>query len=258
MLKLNRKIEPFVKAFPGYRLYKIFSSLKILSRTELELLADPWYHNFEVLGFNTPFKPNHWFYRQNQECKQGPLFDLINRAIQLCKIKGETTKGVELFCADGFYSNFALRCGAESIYGIDTDGHEIEKARLMARLLGNSKKAKFEQGDVFGLSGNYDFGICAGGLYHLSDPAALLASLLGKIKVALVIQTVVSIANTSPDYFETPAPGWNWGCRFSYDYLLRIVREAGWIIQDEFRNEFTALDRPEDKGSAYLLCVPAR
>jgi hypothetical protein len=35
-----------------------------------------------------------------------------------------------------------------------------------------------------------------------------------------------------------------------------MVTHAGWVIVEKSENELTGNDRPEDRGSAYLLCVP--
>ena len=95
-----------------------------------------------------------------------------------------------------------------------------------------------------------------GGLYHISSPASLLQNLRSRVTGPLVIQTVYSLAKTAPDYFETPAPGWTWGCRFSHQRLLDMVRQAGWKILEESTNELKGNQRPEDRGSAYLLTMP--
>jgi len=257
---LASRSKAFVKSFILLRRYSIsprtLFSITKLSRSEIGFLLDPWYHDFEILGLRTPQKkPGR--YGLNQEAKQGPLFELIARVISLCLEKqGTSVKGVELFCADGFYANYAIRCGAEEMYGIDINDRQLAKARLITKLLGNSKKITFDHCDVFKLSGVYDFGICAGGLYHLSDPSGLLKSLTTKIGTALVIQTVYSLANTSEHYFETPAPGRTWGCRFSYKYLLQMINDSGWIILDASTNQLKGNSRLEDRGSAYFLCVP--
>jgi len=73
--------------------------------------------------------------------------------------------------------------------------------------------------------------------------------------VALVVQTVCSLAQTAADYFETPAPGQDWGCRFSYDRLLSMLADAGWNVVASSTNELGGNARPEDRGSAYVLCV---
>lgn len=224
-----------------------------LSASEMALFAEPWYHDFEVLGIKTPQIPG--IYKPNQECKQEPLFSLIRKAISICRESGTSAKGVELFCADGFYSNFAVQNGAESMYGIDLNENYLTKARLITKLLGNTEKIVFQQKDVFDLNGRFDFGICAGGLYHLHNPHELLKLLTAKIGAALVIQTVYSLANPAPDYFETPAPGWQHGCRFSHDYLLRMVQDSGWEIKETSVNELKGNPLLQNRGSAYLLCI---
>ncbi len=65
------------------------------------------------------------------------------------------------------------------------------------------------------------------------------------------------LGRPEPDYFESPAPGWTWRCRFSYDYLLSMVGRCGWRIEQAESNVLIANDRREDRGSAYLLCTPA-
>jgi hypothetical protein len=142
--------------------------------------------------------------------------------------------------------------------GLDIDGHSIEKARLVTRVLGNAERVRFEVRDVFALEGAYEFGICAGGLYHISNPQELLEMLARRIRSALVIQTVYSLANSSPDYFETPAPRWTWGCRFSHGRLLAMVAGAGWEVVESRANELAGNNRPDDRGSACLLCVPRK
>jgi len=136
-------------------------------------------------------------------------------------------------------------------------GVELEHARLITRLLGNGEKIAFEQRVVHDLQGSCDFGICAGGLYHLSDPEVLLRKLTTQIHVSLVIQTVYSLARCERDYFETPAPGWSWGCRFGLSYLFDMIARAGWSGIEFATNELAGNERLEDRGSVYLLCVPS-
>ena len=132
------------------------------------VFLDSWYHDFEKLGFKTgKLHPN-------QASKQQVLFPMIGRAVELCREPGAPPSGVELFCADGYYSNYAVQIGAGPMVAIDRDGTSIRKARLITAILGNCDAITFRRGDVFDLSGGYRFGICAGGLYHIEDPGALL------------------------------------------------------------------------------------
>lgn len=228
--------------------------LVVMTRPELELFVQHWYHDFTPLGLPTP---QRWgMFAPNQGAKQEPVCRLVAEALRLAGERGERPTVLELFCADGFYTIYAAQHGASAAFGIDTDPAEIDKARLAAKLLG-VPNASFEVADVLTSHARAGVGICAGGLYHLTDPAALLARLRRQIDHALVVQTVFHLTRTETDYFETPAPGLTWGSRFSYEYLLAMVEGSGWRIVSAERNELPGNDRPEDRGSAYLLCVPA-
>ncbi len=255
---LKNRSGRFFYLLPRRAAYGLFYTGKIraypsLSSGEKKLLAEPWYHNFGVLGVRTVQEPGIW--RANQIAKQKPLFSYISRAIEICHERGTGSEGVELFCADGFYGNYAVQAGADHIHGVDLDDKNLAKARLMSKLLDTAGKARFDHMDVYKIEQSYDWGICAGGLYHIADPAGLLKMLTHRIKGPLVIQTVYSLANDSPDYFETPAPGWTWGSRFSHAYLTRMIEDAGWKILESTTNELKGNKRPEDRGSAYYLCM---
>jgi 2-polyprenyl-3-methyl-5-hydroxy-6-metoxy-1,4-benzoquinol methylase len=239
------------------RLAGIASRLAVAGRQarmtadERALFAEPWYHDFGPLGLRTPQRDG--IFPANQAAKQEPLFRLLDAALPRA---GADVAVLELFCADGFYGLWAARQGARRVVGVDTDPREIAKARLAAKLLGVSG-AEFRVADVFATSDRVPVAICAGGLYHLSDPARLLRQLRDQVSAALVVQTVYHLGRPEPDYFESPAPGWTWGCRFSREYLLAMVERCGWRVEHAEANVLTGNDRPADRGSAYLLCTPA-
>jgi len=250
--KVQREIYRF---YPSFFLDEETRRFKEqLPKPEFTLLISPWYHDFTGLGFHT--RQRRGMYKPAQECKQQPLFDLIDHAISLCREKGKPASGIELFCADGFYSNYAVRRGAAMIHGTDRDAYDLSKARLITRILGNQGKITFEQCDVFDIPDTYDFAICAGGLYHISNPGELLKLLRGKTRTACVIQTIYSLSNISEDYFESRSSRGLGGFRFSYSYLLKMVGDAGWKILEARTNEMKCHKHLEDRGSAYLLCVP--
>jgi hypothetical protein len=174
---LIKKITRAARLLPTVTAYKLFYTKKValyntLSEAEKKLLAGTWYHDFSVLGIKTVQVPGFW--KPNQLAKEKPLFTFIERAILLCREEKMSTKGMELFCADGFYGNYAANVGADQMLGVALDDKHLAKAVLMTKLLGNSKKVTFDKCDVFDLTGKYDFGICAGGLYHISNPFDLL------------------------------------------------------------------------------------
>lgn len=228
----------------------------VLEEEEMGLLLEPWYHDFSPLGIATPQRGG--IYPENQESKQAELFRMIDAALELAGGQGVERSVLECFCADGFYGIYAARQGASGVVGVDLDEREVGRARLMARLLDVHRRTEFRVQDVFDVAEPASITICAGGLYHLEDPARLLRRLRELTTSALVVQTVFHLGRRDDaDYFETPAPGWTWGCRFSVPYLHDMIERAGWAISAHEENELIGNHRPEDRGSAYLLCVPS-
>lgn len=236
-----------------------------LNKEQLTMYLTPnWYHNFSILGIVTPQDPTDKSAEAHQTIKQEILFPFIDEAIALSKKNSnEPMTGIELFCADGFFSNYAISKGADKMLGIDIEEDSGEgkkrqsvlaQARLATTLLGNGTQATFQHQNVFDLNTDFTFCICAGGLYHIADPKRLLQILSKHVKQYLVIQTVVSLENEDPNYFEQPAPGWKWGCRFSHEKLLSMIEESGWIVVKEARNELICNNLLSDRGSSYVLC----
>lgn len=247
---------------------KFFKTSEVLSLDEVLTYYTPdWYHNFKILGVPTPQMEYEGAHEAQQD-KQYIIFDYIKEAVKNIKQNSNDNSiitGIELFCADGFYSNFAVQNGVDSMLGVDLaeesgEGKKratvLDQAHLITKLLGNEKKVKFEKGDVFDIQDQYDICLCLGGLYHLTDPEKLIALLRTKTKKFLIIQTVVSLETEDENYFETPCPGWTWGCRFSHKYLLNMLERNGWKILKEDRNEITWNQRLCDRGSSYILCMP--
>lgn len=263
--KIIWKLLPLIKSWGNSPVYR---SLRKLSFGEMLIYYTPdWYHDFAILGFKTHQMKHEGAYEAQRD-KQTIIFDFIKKAVDFCRKSAhgpEHLTGVELFCADGFYSNFCVQNGVDSMLGIDLaeesgEGTKrasvLDQARVITKLLGNETKIIFERRDVFNLQDEYDICLCLGGLYHLNDPEKLLGLLRKKTRKVLIIQTVVSLEREDEDYFETPCPGWTWGCRFSHQYLLKMLERNGWNIQQTDRNEITWNKRLCDRGSSYVLCTP--
>ena len=224
-----------------------------------EELEHPWYHDFSALG--VPTRQAEGIFGPNQQAKQATLFSYIDKAIALVRPGARRPRAVlrrrllqPLRAAARRRHMTGVDLGDEQFRG--GDPIQLRQADAMTALLGHDGRAEFRNQNVFDVSGSFDFAICAGGLYHVTDPEALLRKLTGNVRTALVVQTVYSLAETSADYFETPAPGQTWGCRFSYGYLLAMLAEAGWTVLESTTNELGGNARPQDRGSAYALCVP--
>jgi hypothetical protein len=221
-------------------------------------MRTPWYHDFSELGIHTPQRDG--IYSANQPPKVQVLFPYIRRAVDLCEAAG-SCHGVELFCADGLYAHFALKCGAQSMLGVDLGLERggglpvhLEQATQIGKLLGHGERATFKAQDVHDVTGTYDLVICAGGLYHLRDPAAYLNRLRDMTRTALVLQSAVTLENEDPGYVESPIPERLHGSRFSFAWLQRSLRDAGFEVLMADRNELVGNPHPNDRGSAYFLC----
>lgn len=252
-----------IAQYPYYRLQG-----KPLSLSAYVMLRTPnWYHDFDVLGVKTrQFVFDG--YDTSQEDKQQIIFSLLDKAIGYCqgmrKADGQL-RLVELFCADCFYSIYALKKGVDSAVGIDLAEEcgegairsvVLDQALLIAGLLGQEDKLTVVRQDVREFQDEYDLCICAGGLYHLEDPAQLIRHISARISRALVIQTVVSLEKGSGEaYFESPAPGWTWGCRFNDIYLINLLKENGWDVRAVEKNELRANLKASDRGSLNILCT---
>ncbi|MEA3431544.1 MAG: hypothetical protein U9R01_02530, partial [candidate division WOR-3 bacterium] len=117
------------------------------------------------------------------------------------------------------------------------------------------QNVEFKTANVFNIDINDDINVCLcfGGLYHISNPQDLLCKLYNSKILYLVVQSVTSIKFEDENYFVTPAPCCNRGCRFSHKKLLSMIKEAGWEIVREGRNEII-YNKPVSRGSSYVLC----
>jgi hypothetical protein len=214
------------------------------------------YHDFSLFRVKNAQLPGPFYL--NQCCKAPIIQSYIALAIAKSKknIDDQVTFA-ELFCADGYYAMVATLFGATKSYGIDNnkDGY-FDKAIQMAQLL-KINNVEFINGDIaksrLKCIENVDIVANIGGLYHVEHPVDVLIKSYKLAKKYLIIQSVVSMANEDPYYFETPAPGWSWGCRFNKKSFHEMVQDLGYNIYDYHFNELVGNDRPEDRGSVYYL-----
>jgi len=214
-----------------------------------------FYHNYSVFDLSVPQKDG--IYAPNQASK-GPIISgyLLFALGKLKAKQNGPVSTIEMFCADAYFSFLARKFGADHCIATDNDrdGHFAEAASIKEKL-GYGEEVTFLKSDIFdlpkGLSANIV--INCGGLYHLSEPLRALDLSYSLATDYLIVQTVVSLASSDKNYFETPAPGWTWGSRFSHEYLLAAIQERGWNIVDVDRNELLGNDKPQDRGSSYFL-----
>lgn len=213
-----------------------------------------FYHDFSALGLKVPQKAG--IYGPNQRAKEPVIGGYLRRAIEELRAREVFPITVaELFCADAYYSFLARSFGADRCYAFDNnrDGH-LPEARYVRRLL-NDDCVEIHEADVANIPRDFCASIVinAGGLYHLQDPLACLEQSYAMAQHYLILQTVITTVHEADNYFETPAPGWSWGCRFTYEYLAKEISKRGYHVLETERNLLLGNERPEDRGSAYFL-----
>lgn len=213
-----------------------------------------YYHDFSRLGFHNRQLPG--IFAPNQEAKMPVICAYIMLAIAKLRCEGEREISfAELFCADAFYSIFARKWGADTAVGIDNDRDGYPRLASVARKRAGVPDVQLVRGDVMELPTNIKYSIVAnvGGLYHVEDPVRVLRHSWELSSGFLIVQSAVSMANDDPAYFETPAPGWDWGSRFNRRSFQRMVEREGYNVIDSAFNELTGNERLEDRGSVYYL-----
>jgi hypothetical protein len=213
----------------------------------------PLYHSYRLLGAVNEQLPG--IYPVNQACKEPILLAYIQYAIAKCReTRATPVTFAELFCADGYYAMMARHLGATASMAIDNDrdGH-LGSARAIASALGIEVDFRKMEADAIDTLAPVDIVANLGGLYHVANPLDILRKSRAMARRYLIVQNVVSLASSDPRYFETPAPGWTWGSRFSRQAFDRVMDETGWTIVDRHFNELEGNERREDRGSVYYL-----
>lgn len=213
----------------------------------------PLYHSYALFGVENKQIPG--MYEKNQLSKQPIILAYIQLAIAKCRHTiSDPVSFVELFCADGFFAMAAMHLGATSSYGVDNGqhGHSTRMMDIATRL---GIRVGFRKMDVANIDQLDPVDIVAnvGGLYHLSQPDGILNKSYQLAKRFLIVQSVVSLTTNDPGYFETPAPGWTWGSRYSRSSFERLLASKGWKILDTHFNILEGNGRKEDQGSCYAL-----
>lgn len=218
------------------------------------LTSMEFYHNFSALGLNLPQRAG--IYGPNQAAKAPVILGYLLFALGKLKAKGTQPITVaELFCADAYYSFVASRFGADRCHAFDSDrdGH-LAEARYLRGVL-NDDRVEIHESKVADIPTEFRASVVinAGGLYHVEEPLRYLEQSYAMANQYLIVQSVITTHTEEADYFQTPAPGWKWGCRFTYGYLQKEIIRRGYKVVDSERNLLLGNHRPEDRGSAYFL-----
>ena len=233
----------------------MFNIVKNILKQNSSKVLDGLYHEYSFFGFRNRQAEGH--FALNQKAKSPIIVAYIAQAIAKTKEIKEDISFVELFCADAYYAMIASRLGAREVTGVDNNKDQYagcNKVKSIAKKL-DIRNFSFIDADINKLStkNKYDIVANVGGLYHVSDPERILEKSYSIARHYLIVQSVVSLANKRLDYFEEPAPGWDWGCRYNPASFDRMIRSKGYKIVDYHFNELKGNSRPEDRGSVYYL-----
>lgn len=231
-------------------------------------LCNPsWYHDFSPVGIKTHLFPGAE-YQLSQEDKQSVILGMLKRAKEEFENSGWTAPAsmVDLFCADAFYSICALKMGlvGHSV-GVDLEQQAgegsirmgvLQQAATIRSLSGLEQQLDLVGGDVMSYEGDFDLCLCAGGLYHINDPATLISRITAQTRKLLIVQTVIpSNVSESEPFFVTPAPHWTWGSRFNRNWLEAELTKNGWTVLDADVRPMRANIHDWDRLSLSLLCI---
>ena len=217
----------------------------------------PLYHSYRLFGVENQQLET---FRINQIVKEPILLGYISLAIGKTRERySDAPSFVELFCGDGYFTMLAAYLGANPAVAIDNnrDGWSDHVSEVARRL--NLPAVRFDQRDVRTMTETNAYDIVAniGGLYHVENPVEVLRMSYELARRYLIVQSVVSMANNDPDYYECPAPGQKHGNRYSTQSFINMVQREGYHILDAELNHLAGNGRVEDQGSVYMLIQKA-
>lgn len=268
IIKLLHRIYDEVKIVVIYSFGRVSDRNRFNFQVYRKLNLPLWYHNFIAMGIKTKT------YRDisceiSQQDKEPILFKMIEKGSEIArtrKLKNSPLTLVDLFCADAYFSIYALhRALVDFAVGIDIEegsgegfirGGVLDHADTIRKICKLEKQLELRKCDVNVYEGIYDICLCIGGLYHIEDPLGLLKRITDQTSHVLVIQTVIpaNISENNP-FFVSPAPHWTWGSRFNKKYLIDSLTTMGWTVNEEDVRPLRANIHEWDKLSLSLLCT---
>lgn len=156
---------------------------KDLIQREVERLA-PWYYSFDLLGVRTDSLEAFDHHGHRTVDLPGPMRHLL-----------EGRRILDVGCNEGAYSFAALECGAQHVTAFDCREVNIEKARLVADILG------YDSVDFHVASCDswlerspepVDWVILCGILYHLPEPWRTIQQYCDLAKEGMLTSSVLS------------------------------------------------------------------
>ncbi len=216
----------------------ILKSLSDVVSLEREVCARRlWYHDIELpSGLRTRFpedyKLNPVLRRvdEGNEQLQARLTDHIPP-----DLTGLTV--LDLGCADGLYTFWAARRGAEGVVSVERNRYNFERAAWLQRVLMlDNVELRWGSVESHCAGESFDLVFCVGLVYHLVDPLGVLHQIRTRCKRTLIFSSAVDLPDgkgepmSRLDRYVTGAHGvWS----FNVPMLRQLLTTAGFDVAHE-------------------------
>lgn len=222
-----------------------------------------WYNDIELspelrTRFDEDYDANPAL-RAVDEGNRSTLAWLRNRCEQ--DIRGQTV--LDLGCADGLYSFWAARCGAEHVVGVERNQYNFERAQWLRSVLG-LRNVSFVCGGIEKHTPDkvFDYVFCFNLLYHLIEPLSTLFQLRRRCKKELLLVTAIDFCGTEDEpvmRLDRYANGAHGVWSFNRAMVRQLLTTAGFDIAEESFEQrigcgrYTAICRPGSFESHHIF-----
>ena len=222
-----------------------------------------WYNDIELSPeLRTRFDEDYDANSDLRAVDQGNrrILEWLNDRYQQ-SIVGQTV--LDLGCADGLYSFWASRCGAERVVGVERNRYNFERAEWLRTVLG-LKNVSFVHGGIEKHSPDnvFDYVFCFNLLYHLVEPLTTLFQLRGRCKKELLLVTAIDLAGDDGEpvmRLDRYANGAHGVWSFNTAMVRQLLTTAGFDIAEESFEQrigcgrYTAICRPGSFESHHIF-----
>jgi SAM-dependent methyltransferase len=183
-----------------------------------------WHYQFDFDGgvqTPVPYRGQRNRHEQRRRYFFDPLVRLLGGSLEGHRV-------LDLGCNAGFWASQAMAAGADFLLGVDGRQRQIDQAELVFEAQGiDHSRYRFEVGNIFehNFTEKFDVVMCLGLMYHVAKPFELFELMAGVGAELLVVDTVISPANTS--IFEVhQEPVDHWLLAVDYETVLLPSRQA--------------------------------
>jgi len=214
----------------------------------------PWYQDFTKLGINNGKDGLIIPQAKNQYLMEPIILSFIKTAFS--EFQNKKPSVLDMFCYDGYYSLYIQKnYDCSRFVAMHDEQEHIERAKLIAQKL-KIQDIEIKLQDVHAIKENerFDIVLNLNALHMLSDPENMLKLTYKLTKKFAIIQSIFSLESNDENYFQSPAPHWTWGCRFSEKKIVKWLNEMEWDIVASKKTILEYNPDPWDRGCIIFLC----